>query len=90
MIEKTLKAWVTVLHLSYPKSHDISRLVQILENAGADVSRFPDLDAYSVFAVQYRYEAYDEGGERLDRDAVVNGTREFMSHVRHVIERAPS
>ena len=33
-IEKALKAWIASLNLTYPKSHDVSALVRILEDAG--------------------------------------------------------
>ena len=36
-IEKTLKAWITAKGLNYPKSHDVSVLIRILGDSGADV-----------------------------------------------------
>src|SRR5688572_26733549 len=68
-VEKSLKAWLTALHLPYPKSHDIGHLTELLERSGADLSQFPDLESYSAFAVQYRYEAYDATGSAFDRTA---------------------
>jgi HEPN domain-containing protein len=37
VIEKGLKAWIAVRHLTFPKSHDVSVLVRILEKAGEDL-----------------------------------------------------
>jgi HEPN domain-containing protein len=54
VIEKGLKAWIAVRHLTFPKSHDVSVLVRILEKAGEDLSQFSDLEDYTIFAVQYR------------------------------------
>jgi HEPN domain-containing protein len=88
VIEKGLKAWIAVRRLTYPKSHDVGVLVRILETAGEDLSRFSDLEDYTIFAVQYRYEAYDDAEERLHRDGVISRTGTFLSHVRRIIEGA--
>jgi HEPN domain-containing protein len=63
-IEKALKAWLAAKSLTYPKSHDVSQLVATLHQAGEDLASFPNLEDYTVFAVQYRYEAYDDAGMR--------------------------
>ena len=89
MIEKGLKAWIAVRHLSFPKSHDVSVLVRILERAGEDLSQFADLEDYTIFAVQYRYEAYDEAEERLPRVGVILKTGVFLAHVKRIIEDTP-
>jgi HEPN domain-containing protein len=87
-IEKTLKAWITVLRLVYPKTHDVSALVKILHDAGADLEAFNELEDYTVFAVQYRYESYDESEEALDRSTVIKETAALISHVRRVVDTA--
>lgn len=69
-IEKALKAWIAMKGLTYPKSHDVSALSRILKDSGEDLSKFPNLEDYNIFAVQYRYEAYDSSEEELDRDQV--------------------
>jgi HEPN domain-containing protein len=81
-VEKTLKAWIAFLGRQYPKSHDISSLVTILREAKADLDGFPKLEDYTVFAVQYRYEAFDAADEPLDRKSVLNETAALMSRVR--------
>ena len=85
VIEKVLKAWIASLGLTYPKSHDVSVLITILGDAGVDLSRFPDLEDYSIYAVQYRYEAYDATEERLNRAGTVTTTSLLIEHVRGVI-----
>lgn len=85
-IEKALKAWITVLHLVYPKTHDVSALVKILTGSEADLSAFKELEDYTVFAVQYRYESYDENEEALDRATVVRETAALISHVRKIVD----
>lgn len=89
VIEKALKAWIAGLGLTYPKSHDVSVLVTILEGASIDLSEFPDLEDYSIYAVQYRYESYDETEERLDREETIAGTGLLVEHVRLVLSQIP-
>lgn len=84
-IEKALKAWIAKLGLTYPKSHDLSVLVKIVQDAGEDLSGFDTLEDYTVFAVQYRYESYDASDEPLDRESVVKQVTAFVTHVRKQI-----
>lgn len=86
-VEKALKAWIAALGSVYPKSHDISVLIKILKESGQDLSMFPDLEEYSVFAVQYRYEAYDESEEVLDRPKTIGSTLGLLAHVQGIIGR---
>jgi len=89
VIEKALKAWIAALGLTYPKSHDVSVLIRILEDEGEDLGRFPDLEDYTIFAVQYRYEAYDDAEEALDRNDTIEKTEAVVAHVRSIIDRMP-
>lgn len=84
-IEKALKAWIANQGLEYPKSHDVSALIMILEDHGEDLSKFSNLEDYTVFAVQYRYEAYDETEELLDRREVIEITGSLLSHVAAIL-----
>lgn len=88
-IEKALKAWIASRGLEYPKSHDVSALVMILEDHGADLSEFPDLEDYTIFAVQYRYEAYDESEEPVDRREVIRVTSSLLAHVESILNAIP-
>lgn len=85
-IEKALKAWIAVRHLAYPKTHDLGVLVRILAEAGTEVGSFEGLEEYTIYAVQYRYESYDEAEEKLNRKAVIAETEALLQHVRQVIE----
>lgn len=87
-IEKALKAWIAGRGLVYPKSHDVSALVKILRDDGQDLSNFPDLEDYTVFAVQYRYEAYDSK-DKIDRDEAVEKTGLFLAHVHGILGSDP-
>jgi HEPN domain-containing protein len=87
-VEKALKAWLAALHCAYPKTHDVSVLVRTLRDAGADLAKFADLEDYTVFAVQYRYEAFDPNEAPLDRKKVAGETATLLSHVRNIIDRS--
>jgi HEPN domain-containing protein len=84
-IEKALKAWIAARGLVYPKSHDVSALVKILHDDGQDLSKFPDLEDYTVFAVQYRYEAYDSEDD-IDCDEAIDKTGTFLAHVQGILD----
>jgi HEPN domain-containing protein len=60
--EKTLKAWLHHLEVTPPHSHDIARVLVLLEQAGVAVSELLPLRAFTTFAVQGRYD--DEPEER--------------------------
>lgn len=55
-IEKILKAWLSTLGLRVPRSHDIARLLLLLEAAGMDVGELLPWRAFTVYAVQFRYD----------------------------------
>jgi HEPN domain-containing protein len=88
-IEKALKAWISGRGLTYPKSHDVSALTKILETSGEDLREFPNLEDYTIFAVQYRYEAYDESEDDLDHQKVLEGTGKFLAHVQAILDAIP-
>ncbi len=67
-VEKTLKAWLCAYAVDYPLTHDLARLLTMLEKLGVDVKLFWPLVQFTIFAVQARYEdglsALDEPLER--------------------------
>lgn len=80
-VEKSLKAWLSCLGLPYPRSHDISALKTALEDSGCDLSAFQNIEELTVFAIQYRYEAYSNDEEDLDRDALTDLAERIYDHV---------
>jgi HEPN domain-containing protein len=84
-MEKALKAWIASRGLEYPKTHDVSALIAILEGSGEDLSKFSGLEDYTIFAVQYRYEAYDESEEPLDRQEVIKTAGALLLHVEGIL-----
>ena len=65
--EKTLKAWLSGVGVDYPRTHDLTRLLSLAEAAGARMGAYDELVELNPFAVQLRYDAFEESGEPLDR-----------------------
>lgn len=81
-VEKSLKAWLAIRSIDFPLTHDLSRLLGLLEEAGIDVSLFWPLVQYTVFAVQARYEAgLMESEASIDRLAVIAEVEYLMTTV---------
>lgn len=85
-IEKTLKAWLALRGIEYPKTHDIALLLSMLANHGQPVEPFYDLIEFNPYAVQFRYEAFDEIGEPLDRDTVIARVGELVRQVQALLD----
>lgn len=81
-VEKSLKAWLAIRSIDFPLTHDLSRLLGLLEEASIDVSLFWPLVQYTVFAVQARYEAgLMESEASIDRLAVIAEVEYLMTTV---------
>lgn len=85
-VEKGLKAWLCVGDSTYPMTHELTRLLTLLENQDADVEKFWPLIEYTMFAVQARYEeGVTEMDEPIDRAAEVENVRVLLAHVKQMI-----
>ncbi|HHY47316.1 MAG TPA: HEPN domain-containing protein [Firmicutes bacterium] len=88
-IEKALKAWLALLGVEYPKTHDITPLLSMLTAHGQPVDSFYDLIEFNLYAVQFRYEAFDGIGEPLERDVVIVRVGELVRKVQALIGPTP-
>jgi hypothetical protein len=81
-IEKSLKAWLVSRSVTFMRTHDLSRLLDLLEENGVDVSSFWPLVQYTVYAIQARYEAgLMEAEATIDRVAVIADVRKLLDSV---------
>lgn len=88
--EKCLKAWIAVLGRSYPRTHDLMALINILGDEGADTSSLNSLVDLSPFAVQYRYEFLGADDDEVDRGSVLQEIQSLYERVVGIIdERNP-
>jgi HEPN domain-containing protein len=60
-VEKALKAWLSLMDVDFPRTHDLSLLLGLLEDAGQTIDLYWELLALNPFAVQFRYELPGEG-----------------------------
>lgn len=85
-IEKALKAWLCAKNLIYPLSHELPRLLTLLENNGAHIDAFWPLARFTPYAVQSRYE---EGSvyetEPLNRSAIIGEVEVLLNQVTRFI-----
>lgn len=81
-VEKALKAWLCVNEDIYPLTHELARLLVLLENHGADVEKFWPLVQFTMFAVQARYEeGISDLDEPINRAIEIENVRELLTHV---------
>ncbi len=85
--EKTLKPRLTFLDREFPKNHDITLLFSRLKNCGADINAFKDLDELNPFAVQFRYDVFDDSEDSLDRSDMAARVQLLFEHVEKLINK---
>lgn len=79
--EKLLKAWLALLGETYPLTHDLELLFNLLQKRGVDASDFAGLNEYTPYAVQFRYEALGLDAEPLDRQAGLTLVESLLTQV---------
>jgi len=77
--EKALKAWLTILGIDFPRTHDLSLLIHKLDGGGVEVTSLWELLNLNPFAVQFRYELLDD--EPLDHGATLEQVTALLNHV---------
>ena len=87
-VEKALKAWLCAYDIAYPPTHDLARLLTLLERAGANVEPFWPLVQFTIFAVQARYEeGLADLDEPLERLIEIENVRALFEVVEKVIAK---
>lgn len=88
-VEKALKAWLVHLGEIPPPTHDLNRLLRLLEQQVVDTGRFRSLAQLTLFAVQVRYDA-DPQPLGLDRAAFQDQVRQLIEHIEGIMRQAHS
>lgn len=83
--EKSLKAWLAVLGVKFPLTHNLGALVALLQEQ-VDTTAFLPLTAYTPFGVQFRYQEA-EGDTPIDRPAALRQAQALWQHVAQELER---
>jgi HEPN domain-containing protein len=81
-VEKSLKAWMCALGLTYPFTHHINRLLVLLRDSGADVEAFWWTDEFTIYAHQARYEeGHLEADAPLEREDILRSIDDLLQQV---------
>jgi len=80
--EKLFKAWLALLGETYPMTHDLTELLEMLTSPEPDAARFDVLIDYTPYAVQFRYGASDAGSAPLDRGEALGQAEALLEEVR--------
>ncbi len=79
--EKLLKAWIALSGESYPLTHDLELLFNLLQGLGIATSGFAALIEYTPYAVQFRYESVGFDSVPLDRQAGLAHVESLLAQV---------
>lgn len=86
-VEKTLKAWLCIANVSFPKIHDLDELFALISDSGETIpDRFRPLSDLTDFAVQFGYAAFDVFEAELDRTAVIEDVQAFFNYVNALLK----
>jgi HEPN domain-containing protein len=88
-VEKALKAWLTLVGVEYPRTHDLEELLELLEeHAEPILEAFYDLVDLTDFAVQFRYRIFEDAEGRLNRGAMIRQVNDLVVHVERLVREA--
>lgn len=84
-VEKSLKAWLALLGVDYPFTHDLDALFSLIEDSSVLLAHdFRDLQMLTPFAVQFRYLTEEEAVCRFDRERVLQRASELVAFVKEL------
>lgn len=82
-IEKLLKVLLAANGIQYRKTHDIRELIDLLEDNGIKVPQtLSDLDEFTPYAIEYRYEDMSYEMEEIDINRSFQKIKELNIWVR--------
>lgn len=79
--EKAFKAWIALLGETYPLTHSIETLLDLLGERGVAVEPFGSLVDYTPYAVEFRYAGVDSDSEPIDREGALALVEALMEWV---------
>ena len=88
-VEKALKAWLCILGIPFPRTHDLDELGALLEEAGQKIPKFlRALLEFTDFAVAFRYGAFPDLEGDIDRDVCINQVGLLLQHVQQILTQS--
>ena len=88
--EKLLKAWLAISGLTYPLTHDIDPLLDVLQESAPDCERFRSLSSLTPFAVRLASGPSERAAQPLDRKALAGQLRSLQQRVQTEFNALPS
>ena len=79
--EKAFKAWLALLGETYPLTHSIEALLDLLDDRGVAVESFGSLVDYTPYAVEFRYAGVDSDSDPIDREGALALVEALMDRV---------
>ena len=86
--EKALKARLALLGETYPLTHNLEALLDLLKGRGVATEPHRELVGYTPYAVEFRYEGIDSGTESMDRDEALSLVESLLEEVRRRLPAA--
>jgi HEPN domain-containing protein len=88
-VEKALKAWLTLVGVEYPRTHDLEELLELLEEQAEPILEvFYDLLDLTDFAMQFRYRIFEDNEGRLNRVVMIWQVNDLVVHVERLVREA--
>lgn len=84
--EKSFKAWLALLGETYPLTHNLEALVNLLAARAVDMKAFRKLTVYTPYAVEFRYAGADSSTEPIDRKEALGLVEGLLDQVRGKLE----
>ena len=82
VVEKSLKALLSMEGIAYPRIHDLEALFILLDNHCITLpDEYLTLVDLTDFAVQFRYEVFNDSESGLDRVQVLFETKSLLKYV---------
>ena len=85
--EKSFKAWLALLGETYPLTHNLEALLNLLAAQGIDKKPFGKLTGYTPYAVEFRYEGVDSSTEPIDRKGALALVEALLGQVRRELAK---
>lgn len=84
-VEKSLKAWLALLNIAFPNTHNLRYLIDRLAEAQCDVQALDQFIILTPFAVQFRYEAYDGLDHAFEKAQMQQSITSFVNHIESLL-----
>jgi len=88
-VEKALKAWLCIMGVPFPRTHDLDELGALLEKSGQKIPKFlQTLLEFTDFAVAFRYDAFPDLEGDIDRNICIDQVGRLLKHVQQILAQS--